>query len=106
MHAVVGALDGSTVDRRCRHHDLVVEAALQVLDDTVGGSGVAGSSAPVAADGDGRVLLQALVAALPTHSEGVGVAVQVCHHVTGQTGSCRVGNRNRETHWCASASWL
>lgn len=97
MHAVVGALDGSAVDRRRRHHDLVVEAALQVLDDAVCVAGVAGGSAPVAADGDGRVLLQAFVAALPTHGEGVGLTVQVCHHVTGQTGSCRVEHRNRET---------
>lgn len=90
MHAVVRALDGSAVDRRRRHHDLVVEAALQVLDDAVCVSGVAGGSTPVAADGDGRVLLLALVAALPLHSEGVGAAVQVCYHLTGQTGSCWV----------------
>lgn len=98
MHAVVRAFDGSAVDRRRCHHDLVVEAALQILDDAVCVSGVAGGSAAVAADGDGRVLLQAFVTALPPNGEGVGVAVQVCHHLPGQAGSCGVEHRNRETY--------
>lgn len=96
MHAVVGALDGPAVDRRRRHYNLVVEAALQIPDDTVCVGGVAGGAAHVAADGDGCVLLQAFVAAPPPRSKGVSVAVQVCHNLAGQTGSCGVEHTHSE----------
>lgn len=94
MHSVVGTLDGPAVYRRRCHHNLIVEAALQIPDDTVCVGGVAGGAAPVAADGDGRVLLQAFVASPPPHGKGVGVAVQVCHHLTRQTGSCGVERKH------------
>lgn len=104
MLAVVGALDGSTVDRRCCDHNIVVEAAFQSLDDAVCFSGVAGRTGSIAADGEGRVRVEASGAPPPLHCKGVDVAVQLCHHSVRQAGSCWAEQTERKKNISASRS--